>query len=277
MWGLQETMAILGTSQPSSTPPHLYPFGMPQGGSVKHSLHHCDSDLPQIPSGLFGCTIPYNTLPMVFSQGLADSTALQLPSHITEGWTHIPKYTANSGKNICRRGSEDIVACITQSNLQSCSLCPSIPCSNIHRAFKDKSLETSLNFRHGYTVNASASNQTPQTSTCSKLQHLLLEPLFSQKGQEFKSILIQSRAVCQLVPSPPPSHIILLSLLCIIYYYFISLIRGMKFQDLKYVLVMLEKASKTFNRKCFAACRRQHGHSCSIPSIACSFCTTRWH
>lgn len=105
MWGLQETMVILGTSQPSSTPPHSYPFGMPQGGSVKHSLHQSDSDLPQIPSGLLHCVIPYSH-PTVFSQGLADHRVLQLPSHAAKGWTHILKYTAlNTTKQRQRGGS----------------------------------------------------------------------------------------------------------------------------------------------------------------------------
>lgn len=86
-------MVILGTSQSSSTPPRLYPFGMPRGGSVKHSPHHSDSDLPQIPSGGAHCVIP-SSLPAGFSQGWAHSTGLQLPSCTTKGWIHIPKYTA---------------------------------------------------------------------------------------------------------------------------------------------------------------------------------------
>lgn len=123
MWGLQETMVILGTSQPSSTPPHLYPFGMPQGGSVKHSLHHSDSNLPQIPSGLLHCVIPYS-LPTVFSQGLADSTVLQLPSHTTKGWTHILKYTALKIKNIrTKRGSGDVVPCTPQKASFKTAIC----------------------------------------------------------------------------------------------------------------------------------------------------------
>lgn len=82
-------------------------------------------------------------------------------------------------------------------------------------------LRIRLNFHDGCTVCTSAS----QVSTCIKLQHLFLEPFFPQKGQEFKSILIQSRAVCKLI-SFSPSHTILLSLLNSTRYYFISLIMG---------------------------------------------------
>lgn len=189
-------MAILGTSQPSSTPPHLYPVGMPQGGSVKHSLHHCDSDLPQMPSGLLDCMIPCS-LPMVFSQGLADNMVLQLLSHITKEWTCIPKIHSTLEKNICKRGRKDVLPGILHNILQT-TVCPSIPCSNVQRAFKDKT----LNFHYGCTVSPSASNKTSQVSTCSKLQHLSLEPFFTQQGREFKSILIQSRTACKLISSP---------------------------------------------------------------------------
>lgn len=98
MWGLQETMVILGTSQSSSTPPRSYPFEMPQGGSVKHSLQHSDSDLPQTPSGGAHCVIP-SSLPAGSSQGLADSSGLQVPSCTTKRWIHIPKYTGLKNPN----------------------------------------------------------------------------------------------------------------------------------------------------------------------------------
>lgn len=176
MWGLQETMAILGTSQPSSTPPHSYPFGMPQGGSAKHSLHQSDSDLPQIPSGLLHCVIPYSH-PAVFSQGLADCRVLQLPSHAAKGWTHILKYTALSKTKQRQRGGS--AKHPIESILQNNNLCPSVSCCHVQRAFKDKTPQTSLNSHAGYEA-ASASSTISEVFRETKLHHSYLKPLLSK-------------------------------------------------------------------------------------------------